>query len=67
MEDTDHPVDPFVKPTHQHYLLTENATPTKPTEPPYNGTYVRFDPRLIPPTPTARIVNNQTPPNPNTT
>ena len=26
MQDTDHPVDPFVKPTHQHYLLTENAT-----------------------------------------
>ena len=31
MEDTDHPVDPFVKPTHQHYLLTENATP--PSQP----------------------------------
>jgi len=37
MEDTDHPVDPFVKPTHQHYLLTKNATPTKPTKAAHNG------------------------------
>ncbi len=39
MEDTDNPVDPFAKPTHQHYLLTENATPTKPTKAAHNGTY----------------------------
>ena len=41
MEDTDHPVDPFAKPTHQHYLLTENATPTKPTKAAQNSTYGR--------------------------
>jgi len=48
MQDTDHPVDPFAKPTHQHYLLTENATPTKPTKAAHNGTYVHLNPRSRP-------------------